>query len=202
MSAIRVFDFHQNLVISTGTSANPVIGDILLATIPGSTRIIQANQQNDRNGIDWWVEMPGYWLKVDCKIREEDPIKKFGQDDLALETWSVIEKKVIGWTLDDAKQTDYVFWIWKDTGRWCIAPFMLLRKAFQINQKQWIASFRVARQGTKRNGSIQYHSECVFVPRTAIWRAMYELATGYSEDLITQKTEQGSLFATTAEALS
>lgn len=194
MSIIKTFDFHQNLVISTGTSANLVIGEILLSTIPGSTRIIQANQQNDRNGIDWWVEMPGYWLGVDCKVRDIDPIKLYDKDDLALETWSVIEKKVIGWTLDDTKKTDYVFWIWKDTGRWCLAPFMLLRKAFQVHRNDWVVRFRVAKQRTKGNGRSEYHSECVFVPRKAVWRAMFDLAHGYSEQLVKIKADQGCLF--------
>lgn len=192
LSAIRVFDFKQALTISTGTSANRVIGDILLENIPGSTRAIQANQHNDRHGVDWWLEMQsGDFLGVDCKIREEDPKPKFGKDDLALETWSVVEKKVVGWTLDDAKRTDYVFWFWKDTGRWCVVPFLLLRRAFQIHLVDWKAAFRVATQCTDR----RYHSECVFVPRREVWAAIYKLSEGLSEQLQQTHGDQGVLFA-------
>lgn len=191
MSTIRVFDFKRSLVISTGTSANQTIGDILLATIPGSTRAIQANQANDRSGVDWWLEMQsGDFLGVDCKIREEDPLPKFGKDDLALETWSVVEKKIVGWTLDDTKRTDYVFWFWKSTGRWCVVPMLLLRKAFQLYQQEWMRKFQVATQCTER----RYHSECVFVPRRDVWRAIYRMAEGYSEALKKESGEQGTLF--------
>lgn len=191
MSAIRVFDFKQALTISTGTSANQAIGDILLATIPGSTRAIQANSHNDRSGVDWWLEMQsGNFLAVDCKIREDDPLPRFGKDDLALETWSVVEKKVVGWTLDDAKRTDYVFWIWKDTGRWCVVPFLLLRKAFQFHRSEWIAKFQVSRQSTER----RYTSECVFVPRKVVWLAMASMAKGYSDQLVQLRADQGCLF--------
>jgi len=197
LSTPRVFDFKQALVISTGTSANQAIGDILLANLPGSTRAIQANSRNDRSGVDWWLEMQsGDFLAVDCKIREEDPLQKFGKDDLALETWSVVEKNVIGWTLDDGKRTDYVFWFWKDTGRWCVVPFLLLRRAFQTLRPEWIRQYQVARQCTER----RYHSECVFVPRREVWRAIYRLAEGYSESLAQPKIDQGVLFSAEAGA--
>ena len=38
--------------------------------------------------------------------------------DIALETWSVIEKLKIGWTRDLNKRSDYVLWFWLDTKRW------------------------------------------------------------------------------------
>lgn len=187
LSTIRVFDFKEALTISAGTSANRVIGDILLETIPGSTRAIQANTNNDRSGVDWWLEMQsGDFLAVDCKIRERD----FGKDDLALETWSVVEKRVVGWTLDDTKRTDYVFWFWKDTGRWCVVPFLLLRRALQVHLVEWKAAFRVVMQCTDR----RYHSECLFVPRREVWAAIYRLAEGNSSALSQPNRDQGCLF--------
>lgn len=188
MSAIRVFDFQKQLIISTGTSANQTIGELMLSVIPGSTRAIQANKSNDRTGVDWWLEMEsGDFLGVDCKIREID----FGKDDLALETWSVVEKKKIGWTLDSSKKTDYVFWVWKDTGKWCVVPFQLLLKAFAKHKDEWMLAYRKAKQNTEG----RYHSECVFVPRRIVWAAIYRLSEGNSEALrIIPKKEQGQLF--------
>lgn len=192
LSVPRVFDFSTQLVISTGTSANQTIGEILLSVIPGSTRAIQANQANDKSGVDWWLEMTsGDFIAVDCKIRDEDPRVKFKADDLALETWSVVEKKVVGWTLDANKKTDYVFWIWKDTGRWCVVPFRLLMKAFQENMDEWKRIYRSARQCTEG----RYHSECLFVPRSAVWLGMSKAAAGNSETLRKKViAEQGTLF--------
>lgn len=190
MSAIRVFDFQRQLVISTGTSANKTIGELMLSVIPGSSRAIQANQENDKSGVDWWLEMEsGDFLAVDCKIREID----YGKDDLALETWSVIEKRKIGWTLDSSKKTDYVFWVWKDSGRWCVVPFRLLLKAFVKHKDDWIRAFKTAKQNTEG----KYHSECVFVPRNIVWRAIYLLSEGDWRALSTPNFNQEQLFGTT-----
>lgn len=45
----------------------------------------KAGDSNDRDGTDWWVEVHGHHLRVDCKVREQDWFKKAGKDDLALE---------------------------------------------------------------------------------------------------------------------
>lgn len=187
LSVPRVFDFQKQLIISTGTSANQTIGELMLSVIPGSTRAIQSNKNNDKSGIDWWLEMDsGSFLGVDCKIREID----FGRDDLALETWSVVEKKRIGWTLDSTKRTDYVFWVWKDSGRWCVVPFRLLLKASLKNLDKWKAVYKTARQCTEN----KYHSECIFVPRREVWKQIYLLSEGNSEALKVQQLNQGTLF--------
>lgn len=193
MSAIRNFDFNNQLVMSTGTAANRTIGEILLDTIPGSVRAIQALSVHDKQGVDWWIDMKsGERLAIDCKIREDDPIPRFGAhcDDVALETWSVVEKKAIGWSLDDTKKTDYIFWLWKDTGRWCIVPFPLLVKAFKSKKDAWMQSYRVARQNTNS----RYHSECVFVDRREMWAEIYRQAQGHSEKLRQAKKDQRDLF--------
>jgi hypothetical protein len=193
MSAIRTFDFNNQLVMSTGTAANRTIGEILLETIPGSVRAIQAHSSDDKRGVDWWLDMlSGERLPVDCKIRDDDPIPRFGAhcDDVALETWSVIEKRIPGWTLDENKKTAYIFWLWKDTGRWCIVPFPLLVKAFKAKKDEWIKTYRVARQNTNN----RYHSECVFVNRKEMWAEIYRQAHGYSESLRELSKNQPDLF--------
>lgn len=192
MSVIRQFGFQEQLVISTGTAANKTIGMILIDVIPGAQRAIQSLKMDDRTGVDWWVETQASdrRIAVDCKIREDDPLPRFGKDDLALETWSVVEKKVIGWSLDDTKRTDYVFWIFKDTGRWCVVPFALLVRAFSAKKDEWIRMFRVAKQNTDG----RYHSECVFVDRRELWAEIYRQAHGTSESLRVAQTEQMSLF--------
>ena len=189
---IRQFDFQSQLVISTGTAANKTIGMILMDVIPGAQRAVQALQADDRTGVDWWVETRATdrRIAVDCKIREDDPLPKFGKDDLALEVWSVVEKKVIGWSLDEKKRTDYVFWIFKDTGRWCVVPFVLLVRAFKAKKDDWMRLYRVARQNTEG----RYHSECVFVDRRELWREIWRQSGGHSETLRVAHAEQMSLF--------
>ena len=148
--------------------------------IPGSLRAIQALPVNDRQGVDWWVEMEsGERIAIDCKVRTLDPLVKYQKDDLALETWSVMEKRIIGWSLDSKKRTDYVLWIWKTTGRWCIVPFMLLVRAFKNKKDEWAVAFGVAEQSTDG----RYHSQCIFVPRRDLWAEIYLQANGSSTDL-------------------
>lgn len=189
---IRQFGFQDQLVISTGTSANKTIGMILLEVIPGARRAIQSLQHDDKTGVDWWVETGASdrRIAVDCKIREDDPIPRYNQDDLALETWSVVEKKIIGWSLDDKKRTDYVFWIFKDTGRWCVVPFSLLVRAFRAKKDEWLSVYKVAKQNTEG----RYHSECVFVDRRELWAEIYRQAHGTSDALRVEHAEQLTLF--------
>lgn len=178
----RVFEFNKQLIMSNGAAINKSIGEILLESIPGSLRAIQSLTSMDRKGIDWLLDMEsGEFCKVDCKIRDFDPIKMYGKhcDDVALETWSVVEKKIIGWSLDEKKQTDYIFWLWKDTGRWCLVPFLLLVKAFKAKRDEWLCTYRVARQNTEN----RYHSECVFVNRRELFKEIYLQSNGYSQML-------------------
>lgn len=115
-------------------------------------------------------------MSVDCKVREKDFAKLKGWDDIALETWSVVEKEKIGWTRDTVKQTDFVLWLWKDSGRWLLIPFQMLCKVFIENWRQWTKQFRTERQYTPTHGG--YHSECVFVPRRIVWERIYRLYSG------------------------
>lgn len=158
--------------MSQGVSESKSIAEILTQNIPAALAVHPAHAKNDRNGTDWWVEMAtGKMLKVDCKVREIDWAER-GCDDLALESWSVVEKSIVGWTRDSAKQTDYVLWIWKDTGRWCLVPFPYLCRVFGDKWRDWSQTYKTARQFTPEGN---YHSECVFVPRRELWAEIYKV---------------------------
>lgn len=148
---------------------------ILLAKIPGAVAVHPAHPSNDRRGTDFWVEhQRGVHLSVDVKVRAVDWAAKpepERADDLALETWSVVETGKIGWTRDPDKRTDYVLWIWRDTGRSCLVPFGYLCYVFRKNWEKWSATYKVGRQFTPEHGG--YHSECVFVPRDEVWNEIY-----------------------------
>ena len=180
MSALE-YGFNERLAMSSGFAASADVKSVLLDSIPGAVNIIQAAKENDRQGVDWWVELStAKFLAVDAKVRQTDwrathPM----DDDIALETWSVVEKGVVGWTRDQSKKCDYVLWLWKDTGRYCLIPFPMLCKVFEREWKGWSARHKTKRQFTPRdNGG--YHSECVFVPRREIWAAIYHQFGGNS----------------------
>lgn len=149
------------------------VSEIILENIPGALTVTRAHEINDRNGTDFWVEhCTGRHLSIDLKSRRID----YKKDDLALETWSVIEKEKVGWTRDETKRCDYIMWFWQDTKRWAIVPFPLLCRVFIANWMQWREEFKWARQETTDKGV--YHSECVFVPRRQIWAAIYRRYSG------------------------
>lgn len=169
MSEPICYDFDERLAMSQNGALERRIKRILLDHIPSALSVVPAHQENDRHGTDWWVECRnGKHLSVDCKIRSKD----HGKHDVALETWSVVEKSVVGWTRDKEKQTDYVLWVWADSGRWELFPFQMLLVVFEENWQQWTAQYGTERQYTPRPGG-GYHSECVFVPSRDVWAAIY-----------------------------
>ncbi len=168
------YDFDERYAMSCAEASNGKIADILLAAIPGAMGIERASLLEDKNGIDWFVNhSSGIRLRIDCKVRQEDWAATHPEeDDLALETWSVCEKQIPGWTRDPGKYADYILWLWQDTGRWCLIPFPMLWRVFSDNWRSWAEQYKTRRQETPRASGV-YHSECVFVPRKVLWRYIY-----------------------------
>jgi hypothetical protein len=175
----REYGFDDRLLMSNGHAASADIRDVLMQCIPGSLNAYKAAALNDRLGVDWWVEMSAArHLAVDAKVRELDWAATHpDEDDLALETWSVVERGVIGWTRDETKKCDFVLWLWQNTGRYCLVPFPMLCRVFNENWEQWCCSYKVSQQHTVGVGR-DYHSECVFVPRREVWAKIYETFGG------------------------
>lgn len=183
------FDFNKQLEMSSGFTVKADVKSILLDLIPGAVAVTQAASENDKQGIDWWVELStAKHLAVDAKVRSSDWAASHpAEDDLALETWSVVEKNVVGWTRDNKKRCDYVLWLWTDTGRYCLIPFPMLCKVFSTHWEDWRTRYRTARQKTNRQFGDSYHSECTFVPRREIWSQIYKHFGGDMRLLTTMK---------------
>lgn len=145
-----------------------------MRNVPGAIQVSQASAADDRKGTDWWIDLSNTKrLSVDCKVREKDCIVEYHADDIALETWSVMEKNIIGWTRNPEKETDYILWLWKDTGRWLLIPFSLLCGVFIDNWESWKNEYKTAIQKTTERGIVKWHSECVFVDRRTVWAEIY-----------------------------
>ncbi|MDQ8186812.1 hypothetical protein [Pelagicoccus sp. SDUM812002] len=99
-------------------------------------------------------------LKTDLKFRTLDP-RRFGNDDLAVETWSVFEKKIPGYR---GKQTDVLIWIFKDTHRAVAVPFHAYRKRVAEKRKMLLRTLPTQTQTTINHYGQSYESHHLFVP--------------------------------------
>ena len=170
------YDFQERLEFSHGMAPRADVEEILRENIPACIGVQKATEKDDRNGTDWWCirRPPLRNLSVDVKVRDVDPIEKCWGDDLALETWSVINEKV-GWTRDATKQTDFILWMFVPTGRWVLVPFPMLCKVFQDKWRLWSTLYK---RDVQDSGS--WKSECIFVPRRELWKALYIQYAGTS----------------------
>jgi hypothetical protein len=168
------YDFNERMQMSDGVAALSDVASILMCQIPGAVSVRRAASVNDKQGVDWWVELSSArHIAVDAKVRQSDWAASHPEeDDLALETWSVVEKHIQGWTRDTEKRCDYVLWLWADTGRFCLVPFPMLCRVFGQKWDTWRNQYKTRKQFTRR-GDSGYHSECVFVPRRVVWASIY-----------------------------
>jgi hypothetical protein len=175
MTQQRVFGFEERLMISEGISDSYDIEQIISHTIPSVTKIQKSNLSEDMIGVDYWATLEsGRRIGIDVKSREDDWWKHHPlEDDIALETWSKIERDEkgmiiggkIGWTRNVKKQTDWVLFVWAETGRYFYLPFPWLCSVFTRNWRQWCQVYKTRSQfSISLDGSI-WESECVFVPR-------------------------------------
>ncbi len=157
----RYYSFQERLQWADGF-LDEGIEKILQSRIPGCVAVKKAVVEDDRSGTDYWVLRDGLPpLSVDVKTRSVDHALT-GEDDLALETWSVTGTK-IGWTRNAKKRTDYILWFWTDSRRFVLVSFPALCRTFRQFWEQWRSTYKVAVQD-----SGGWRSECVFVPRTVV----------------------------------
>jgi hypothetical protein len=162
------YGFDQQLIASKGVLQSCDVAEILRTVLPGCLSAHEADKESDKSGVDWIACMAsGRKVGVDVKHRTKDCMA-YGNDDLALETWSVVDKKV-GWTRDERKTCEWVLWVWADTGRFCLMPFLPLCAVFREKWQDWRIIYQPETQKTLATKSRQgWKSECVFVPRNVV----------------------------------
>ena len=113
-------------------------------------------------------------LRVEIKTRAEDPLKAFKNENLLLE---IYDNGKPGWANDPVKQTDYILWLFEDTGRYELMPYPLLNAAVVKNLEDWKKQYEVKETTTQGIHEV-YTSQVIIVPINIIWRAMYFLCRG------------------------
>ncbi len=172
---MTTFSFFEELAATQTTAAEAQIIEAIRTHFPGAN-IRRATEAEDRQGTDWWADH----YRIDVKRRKND-CRHYGDDDVMLEAWSVVEKHVPGWTWDTRKKTDYVLWIWADTGRSLCLPANAVRLAYLLNRADW-GVYPCKRQRTNFNGSA-YHSECVFIPYNELLETVNEAQREIDADI-------------------
>lgn len=178
----RVTSFQDQMRMSEGVNDKKDIKKILLEHFPNAVDVERANIAEDKNGTDYWVTMrSGQKNSVDVKVRKEDWAKRHpDEDDIALEIWSKLQSK-IGWTRNTTKRTDYILWIWLETGRNMLIPFPMLCSVFEKHWEEWSKTYKAPIQTTKNANGSFWKSQCVFVPRRVVWNSIYIAFSGIPE---------------------
>lgn len=172
---MRQLGFEEMRAFST-RSHGRTFEQIIADTIPGCASVTATDIATDKTGTDYVATLRrGSEVNIDLKVRDRaGQYWHDGQEELALETWSVIpsgnHSGKAGWTLDESKTTHYTLHVFHpdDTDRVFLLPFQLLRKAFRQNIEEWKGKFKTARQSS---GS--WCSECVFVPAPVVLDAIH-----------------------------
>lgn len=172
---MKAFDFAEQLAWSQFVAeTDDSLLAILRSRIPRCVDVLKANEEEDRSGTDYWAVRDGGLrsLSIDLKARADDPIERWGRDDVALEVWSDIGRKP-GWSRDTAKATDYILWFWQPTHRFLLVPFHPLCETFRRYWQSWTDEYRCATQTS--NG---WQSQCVFVPRLVLLGKLQDWMNG------------------------
>lgn len=120
----------------------------------------KSGKKLDLQGSDVKIQLSDRTVHADLKFRDTDP-RQWGEDDLAIELLSVVERGIRGY---GNQRTDYLIWIFKSTGRVVSIPFEAFKPFYRANWNYWY--FWRAEKPIKSvmpNGQ-SYHSVHCLVP--------------------------------------
>lgn len=178
----EIYDMAQSLAMSWGRACGEQ-AEVLLRVIPNASQVRRASERDDREGTDYWVMLgSGHELSVDVKVRQHDPMDKWGTDDLLLEWESDKERRRPGWTVDPMKRTDYVLYWFESSSRYCLLPFALFYAAAVSHRDEWQAIYGV-RQSYSSSGRREWTTTWSAVPRKVVWHAMVMIGNGYADKM-------------------
>ena len=148
---------------------------------PQCVAVEKTDVEIDRQGVDYIATLRGgAKIFIDAKTREKGASRywKHGVPEIALEIYSVVEQKKIGWTLSSSSKAHYILYTFDaaDSEEFYMFPFQILRKAFYKNGRRWIDEY-----GQKTQASDKWHSSAVFVPANVVLQEVSEIMSYRSE---------------------
>jgi hypothetical protein len=174
--------------------------------IPGCQTVVRSTLSDDKQGIDYIATLRrSAQIFIDAKTRSKGCSHFWTQGpEVALETWSIrpggrfhtpYERRLIGWTLSEAKITDYIFFKFDpaDTLDCFLLPFQLLRIAFRHYFYDWYGRYKVDIQRSYAENR-QWESECIFVPISCVFSAIETVSKSHVCISRMKKDDKGELF--------
>lgn len=154
---------------------------LLREYMPRGATIEKTKKDLDKLGVDYVITMKdGSTLTVDAKTRKPGASKYWrGEPELALERYSVVEQKIVGWLFKSSDvHPDYILYTFdaKDTKNFYFIPYALLRKAAFTNWRLWESRYGIKAQPNDSHGG--YTSDALFVPASIVVDAVSETMKG------------------------
>ena len=122
-------NFYEKLSYSLGHQQT-VDCNILRSHIPKCIGVEKTSVDIDRTGVDYIATLQGGTkIFIDAKTRTPGCSRYWkGEPELAIETWSVVEKKIPGWTFNEKSDVDYILYTFpkEDYAGYFFIPFQLL----------------------------------------------------------------------------
>ena len=158
---------------------------LLKNVIPYCSDVRKTDADVDKQGVDYVATLKdGSIVTIDGKTRKAGSKRYWkGEPELALEAYSVVEKKVIGWLFKDSKtHPDYVLYTFDraDSDKYYLVPYILLRKAALKYWKRWESQYGMKYQPNETHGG--YTSSALFVPASTLLTAVSEQMCGTIKD--------------------
>lgn len=141
--------------------------------IPNCVSVRKTDTKTDKKGVDYIVTTSGgAEIYIDAKTRMPGASRywKNGIPDLALEKYSVVEQKKVGWLFKKSDiHPDYILFTFdrSDTDKCFLIPFHLLKKACYQKGREWFLKYPYREQN---NGT--YKSSALYVPADVVIRAV------------------------------
>lgn len=156
--------------------------NVLRNVIPRCVSVQKTDAYTDKQGVDYIVTLrDGSQFTVDAKTRQKGAKRWWKQEEpeLALEKYSVVELKKVGWLFkDSAVHPDYILYTFdkSDSDKFYLVPYVLLRKAASKRWKNWESQYGVKKQPNSSHGG--YTSDAIFVPASVLIGAVAHEMTG------------------------
>lgn len=165
----KATSFNADLARSQRPEVDAVIRQAIKAQFPEVLAIHAAHSENDKIGVDYWLEFEnGAMEALDVKVREKDYAIHGDDRTACLELVANTRSGKAGWTVDTAKRTNWIMFFYVET-----------RKAFTYQARELrsavIAGLDVLKK-TGKAGRTQtggYLSEYLFVSHRELGAAIY-----------------------------